>query len=145
MEVIGTWCRSQLPALKGVKRGRAESSEIRLGRGTTYLITRSCIKNQPTSWLIHLRKHSWCWDKPWATRTHFTHHGLDSGEATTFPHIVFSALLRCTHTRMALCPGTPKVESRNYPEFVPIWTPGNSRGHNSLLKCPIGTRSEANL
>jgi hypothetical protein len=26
-----------------------------------------------------------------------------------------SALLRCTHTRMALCPGTPKVQSRNCP------------------------------
>jgi hypothetical protein len=37
------------------------------------------------------------------------------GEATTFPHIVFSALLRHTYLRMALFPGTPKEESRNYP------------------------------
>jgi hypothetical protein len=29
--------------------------------------------------------------RPW---THKTHHGLDSGEATTFPHIVYSAPLR---------------------------------------------------
>jgi hypothetical protein len=28
------------------------------------------------------------------TLTHKTHHGPDSGEATTFPHIVFSATLR---------------------------------------------------
>jgi hypothetical protein len=39
------------------------------------------------------------------------------GEATTFPHIIFSALLPRTHTQMALCPGTPKVESRNCPDL----------------------------
>jgi len=36
--------------------------------------------------------------RPW---THLTHHGLDSGEATTFPHIVFFALLCSLH--YALC------------------------------------------
>jgi hypothetical protein len=66
-------------------KGRAERSEIRLGRGTTYLVTQSCIKNQPTSWLVDLWKHSWCWDKPRATRTHLIHHGSNSKEATTFP------------------------------------------------------------
>jgi len=30
-------------------------------------------------------------ERPW---THLTHHGPDSEEATTFPHIVLSALLR---------------------------------------------------
>jgi hypothetical protein len=91
-----------LPAssTKGGERGRVESSRIRLGRGTTYLVTRSCIKNQPASWLVHLRNHSSCWDKPWATWTHLTHHGSNSGEATTFPHIVFSALFHRTHIRM---------------------------------------------
>jgi hypothetical protein len=98
-------------------KGRVESSKIRLGRRTTYLVTRSCIKNQPTSWLVHLRNHFWCWDKPRATWTHLTHHGPDSGEATTFPHIVFSTLLHCTHIRMAFCPRTPKVESRNCPDL----------------------------
>ncbi len=46
-----------------------------------------------------------------------THHGPDSGEATTFPHIVFSALLHHAHAhaQVALCPGTPKMESRNCP------------------------------
>ncbi len=64
-------------------------------------------------------------ERPW---THLTHHGLDSGEATTFPHIVFSALLRGSHIRMALFPGTPKEESRNCPGL-------NSRdfGHSYLL------------
>jgi len=31
--------------------------------------------------------------RPW---THLTHHGPNSREATTFPHIVFSTLLRVT-------------------------------------------------
>jgi len=52
--------------------------------------------------------------------THKTHHGSDSGEATTFPHIVFSATLRGGYIQMALFLGTPKFESRNCPETVPV-------------------------
>ncbi len=66
-----------------------------------------------TSWLVHLRKHFWCWDKPRAIWTHLTHHSLDFEEATTFPHIVFSALLCRTRIRMVFIPGTPKEESQN--------------------------------
>jgi len=44
-----------------------------------------------------------------------THHGPDSGEATTFPHIIFFATPCGGYIRMALLPGTPKEESRNYP------------------------------
>ncbi len=81
---------SQLSALKGGKRGRAGNSEIRLRRGTSYLVTRSYIQNQPTSWLVLIRNtpgvetsHGQFW-------THLIHHGPNSEEATTFPHIVFS-------------------------------------------------------
>jgi hypothetical protein len=91
-EVDGTWCRSQLLALKRL-RGPAESSRIRLGRGSSYLVIRSCIQNQPTSWLkliLHPFGVGTSHERPW---THLTHHGPNSGEATTFPHIVFSALL----------------------------------------------------
>jgi hypothetical protein len=35
------------------------------------------------------------------------------GEATTFPHIVYSAPLRGSGIQMAFCPGTPKWESQN--------------------------------
>jgi hypothetical protein len=56
--------------------------------------------------------------------THLTHHGPDSGEATTFPLIVFSAALRRGHIQMALFPGTLKLESRNCPKTVPIGVPG---------------------
>ena len=46
-----------------------------------------------------------------------THHGPDSGGVTTILPIVFFALLRRTHTQVVVCPGTPKVESRNCPGF----------------------------
>jgi len=49
------------------------------------------------------------------TWIHLTHHGPDSGEATTFPHIIFSATLGGGYIQMALFPGTPKEESRNCP------------------------------
>jgi hypothetical protein len=46
-----------------------------------------------------------------------THHGPDSGGVTTILPIVFSALLRRTHTQVVVCLGTPKVKSRNCPDF----------------------------
>jgi hypothetical protein len=56
--------------------------------------------------------------------THLTHHRPDSGEATTFPLIVFSAALRQDYIQMTLFLGTPKLESRNCPEIVPVGVPG---------------------
>ncbi len=58
------------------------------------------------------------------TLDHKTHHGPDSGEATTFPHIVFSATLHRGYIQMVLFPGTPKLESRNCPETIPNGVPG---------------------
>jgi hypothetical protein len=46
-----------------------------------------------------------------------THHDPGSRGVTTILPIVFSALLRRTHTQLVICPGTPKVESRNCPGF----------------------------
>jgi hypothetical protein len=46
---------------------------------------------------------------------------------------------------MALFLGTPKVESRNCPEIVPVWTPGALRNHISRLPSPIGARSKSML
>ncbi len=47
-------------------------------------------------------------------QTHKTDHGPNSGEATTFPHIVFFMPPCDTHIQMVFCPMTPKEESRNY-------------------------------
>jgi hypothetical protein len=46
-----------------------------------------------------------------------THHGPDLNKATTFPYIVFSALLHHTDIQMAFFPRTFKEEFRNYPDF----------------------------
>jgi hypothetical protein len=64
------------------------------------------------------------WGQATGTLDHKTHHGPDSGEATTFPHIVFSVMLRKDYIQMALFPGTPKLKSRNCPETVPGGVPG---------------------
>jgi hypothetical protein len=45
------------------------------------------------------------------TRTHKTHHGLDLGEATTFPFIVYFVHGHGANIQMSLCPRTPKWES----------------------------------
>jgi hypothetical protein len=46
-----------------------------------------------------------------------THHDPGSGGVTTILPIVFSTLLRSTHTQVVVCPGTLKMESRNCPGF----------------------------
>jgi len=107
---------------KGVE-GRARSPGIRLGRGT-----RSSSLNlhpkQITKWLVHIREHPWVLGQAIGILDHKTHHSPDSGEATTFPHIVFSATLRGGYIQMALFFGTPKLESRNCPKTVQVGIPG---------------------
>jgi len=101
-------------------KGLAESSKIRLGRRTSYLVIRSYIQIQPTSWLeliLHTFGVGTSHGQPW---THLIHHGPDSGEATTFPHIVFSASRRRTYIWMAVFPGLPKWS----PEIVSVWLSG---------------------
>ncbi len=101
------------------------------------------------------------------TWTHKTHHGPDSREATTFPHIVFSATLHRGYIQMAQILGTPEMESRNCPEIIPIGVSGlwtaitpdyrvrSRRGlnqscsprrdlSNAMLHSQIGSREEVN-
>ncbi len=102
---------------RGVK-GRARSPGIRLGRR----IRGSSLNLHPkqtTKWLIHIPGHPSVLGQATCTLDHKTHHSPDSGEATTFPHILFSTTLHGGYIQMALFPGTPKLESRNYPEIVP--------------------------
>jgi hypothetical protein len=107
---------------KGVE-GRARSLGIRLGRRTT----RSSLNLHPkqtTKWLVHIPGHPWVWGQATGTLDHKTHHGPDLGEATTFPHIVFSAAHSGGYIQMALFPGTPKLKSRNCPETVSVGVSG---------------------
>ncbi len=107
--------------------GRARSPRIRLGRGTR-LSSLNLHPKPITKGLVHIREHLWVLGQATGTLTHLTHHGPDSGEATTFPHIVFSVATCGSYIRMAHFPKTPKEESRNYPGL-------DSRdfGHSQLL------------
>jgi len=114
--VVESWdlgAASDFQHYRGVE-GRARSLGIRLGRGTRL----SSLNLHPTTNHTGVSSHSghpWVLRQATGTLTHKTHHGLDSWEATTFPHIVFSGLLCGGYIQMAIFPGTPKLESRNCP------------------------------
>ncbi len=76
------------------------------------LLTRT-YTNQTTSWLVHGLSTFGARTNHGQTQTHKTHHGLDLGEATTFPLIVYFVPFHEAHIQMAFCPKTPKWESRN--------------------------------
>jgi hypothetical protein len=124
---------------KGVE-GRVRSPGIRLGRRFS-TSSFNLHQNKPPKWLVHIPGHPWVLGQATGTLDHKTHHGPDSGEATTFPHIVYSATLHGGYIQMALFPGTPKLESRNCPR----WSPETLGARNSRLPGLIATRSKPNL
>jgi hypothetical protein len=80
------------------------------------IFTQACT-NQTTSWLMRscnifnaLTSHGHTW-------IHKTHRGLDLGEATTFPLIVFFMPGHGGCTQMSFCPGTPKL---GIPKFLKL-------------------------
>jgi len=81
-------------------------------------------QNKPPTWLVHIPGHPWVLGQATGTLDLKTHHSPDPGEATTFPHIVFSTPHFGDYIQMALFPGTPKLESRNCPETVSGGVPG---------------------
>jgi hypothetical protein len=80
--------------------------------GKHQLLTRTCT-NQTTSWLVHGLSTFGARTNHEQTQTHKTHHGLNLGEATTFPLIVYYVPLHKVHIQMAFCFRTPKWESQN--------------------------------
>ncbi len=79
------------------------------------------------------------------TRTHFTHHGPDSGEATTFPLIVFSAGPRRGYIQNDFFPrdsqvGVPKLSRFGLPGLWAFITSrpelGLGRGLNQSCSSP---------
>jgi len=57
------------------------------------------------------------------TQTHKTHHGLDLGEATTFPLIVLFMTGHGAYTQMSFCPRTPKLGILEFSKlgFLQLW------------------------
>jgi hypothetical protein len=70
------------------------------------------------------------WTNPKHTRTHKTHHGLDLGEAITFPFIVFFMFGHKAYTQMSFCPGIPKLN----PKIFKIGILATLEAHNFLCK-----------
>jgi hypothetical protein len=100
-------------------------------------------QNKPPTWLVHISGHPWVLGQATGTLDHETHHGPDSGEATTFPHIIFSAPRFGDYIQMALFLGTPKLESQNCPEIVPGGVPGLRQDlSNAMSHSPFGGREE---
>jgi hypothetical protein len=131
---VGTWKGApDFQHYRGVE-GHARSPGIRLGRGTRGSSLNLHPKTHHTGVSSH-SGHPWVLGQATSTLNHKTHHGPNSGEATTFPHIVFSAPRFGDYIQMALFPGTPKLESRNYPG----WSLETLGAHNSWLQSLIAT------
>jgi hypothetical protein len=128
---------------KGVE-GHARSPGIRLGWKTS----RSSLilhPKQTTKWLVHIREYLWVLGQGTGTLDHKTHHGPDSGEATTFPpYSILCATPPRLHPNGSFSRdsqvGVPKL-SRN----CPSWSPGTLAAHNSWPRSLIATRSKPNL
>jgi hypothetical protein len=111
---VGTWGPLPTSSTKRGVEGHARSLGIRLGRGTR--LSRLNLHLKPTTrGLVNIREHLWVLRQATGTLTHLTHHGPDSREATTFPHLIFSVAPRRSYIRMAHFPRTSKEESRNCP------------------------------
>jgi hypothetical protein len=76
----GVGARSLTHSTRGVK-GRARAPGLGLGRMTSLIHLLELASNL----ILHTLGVGTSHGQPW---THLTHHGPDSGEATTFPHIV---------------------------------------------------------
>jgi hypothetical protein len=66
-------------------------------------------------WLVHIPRHPLVLGQATGTSDHKTHHGPDLGDATTIPHIVYSAMLRRTYIQVAqILPKLSRRDSRNF-------------------------------
>jgi hypothetical protein len=128
---------------KGVE-GRVGSPWIKLGRGISWS-SLNLYQNKPPKWLVHIPGHLLVLGQATGTSDHKTHHGPDSREATTFPHIVFSMPLRRDYIQMALFSGTPQVGVPKSTKVSRFWTPGTLGRHRSSPWTLIATRSKPKL
>jgi hypothetical protein len=126
-------------------RGVCWSSEMGLGRMIcNQSITRTCT-NQTTSWLVHSWNIFGARTNHGQIRTHKTHHGLDLGETTTFPLIIYSVASHRTNIQMAFCLETPKWESRNSQSWESYNFGATLGAHNFVCRPSNEMRSQAKL
>jgi len=119
--------------------GRAKSFEIRLGRGKNYLVTRSCIQNQPTHWLVFIRNTfgvGTSHRQPWLTGLS-PQPGLRGGHHlppysilyVTLPHLHPNGLFSRDSQG-----GVPKLSRLKLPGIWELITPGSDLGLGWGLK-----------
>jgi hypothetical protein len=75
------------------------------------------------------------------TRTHKIHHGLNLGEATTFPFIVYFMPGHGTNTQISFYLETPKWS----PEIPKVGTPATLGAHNFVRRPSIEVRFKTKL
>jgi len=73
--------------------------------------------NQIRSWLMHSWNTFGAWMSHMHTRTHKVHHGLDLGEATTFPFIILFVISHGGYIQMSFCPRTSKLRVSKSPKL----------------------------
>jgi hypothetical protein len=91
--------------------------------------------HKPNNKLVNVwLEHFWCTDKPQAYTYSQDSPGLNLGEATTFPLIVFFVPSHRACIQMSFCPGSPE-----------IGTLATLEAHNFLFRPSIEVMSKAKL
>jgi hypothetical protein len=80
---------------------------MRLGKIKSYQSFTYTYTNQTTSWLVRNGNIFGAKTSHKETRIHKTHHGLDLGEAITFPLIIYFVVNHGTNIQMAFFLGLP--------------------------------------
>jgi hypothetical protein len=79
--------------------------------------------NQIRSWLMHSWNTFGAWMSHGHTWTHKVHHGLDLGEATTFPFIILFVISHGGYIQMPFCPRISKLKVSKFPKLglLALW------------------------
>ncbi len=116
---LGLGARSRLPALER-GRGSCQKSRDQTRKRDQIILLESTSKTNHKG-LVSIREHPWVLGQATGTLDYKTHHGPDSREATTFPHIVYSVALRAEATsKWFFFLGLPSWS----PEIVPVGVSG---------------------
>jgi hypothetical protein len=137
-EEQGVGARSLTRNTLGVE-GHARALGWGLGRVTS--MNYSHRPTETTSWLMHSLSTFGVNTSHKQTRAHKTHHGLDLGEASTFPLIVYCVPLHKPTSKWHFVLGLPNGS----PKISKVGTLATLGPHNFMCKPLIELRCEAKL
>jgi hypothetical protein len=104
-------------------KGACSSSRMRTRKSDKHQLLTQTYTNQTTSWLMHSLSTFGARTSHRQTQTHKTQHGLNLGESTTFPLLIYFVPLHEAHIQMAFCEtqiGVPKFSKLG---FLRFWGP----------------------